>query len=140
MTRTYARDSISYDYESLLLKANDEPPTATYFEKADVWVVKLPTGGSFKVLPHQIVGKPDEVAQTEEALPDPEDLAFLRSVIDEPVVDHSPQGYIAKAQEAGMSVGELTDGEYTVQDGHVVASYLAPGSAEEDALLARFGV
>lgn len=145
--RTYDRDTLSYDYDSLVLKAAEVPPTATYFEKADIWVVKLPTGGSFKVLPHQIVGKVDEVAQVEAALPDPEDLAFLRSVI----VDHDTEvDYLKALQDeaatADISVDELTDGEYTERNGVVVPTYdednfevtRAAIVRAEDALLAKF--
>lgn len=53
MTRTYAREEIRWDISSLQALAALEPPQATYFEKADRWVVKQ-DGKSFAVRPEQI--------------------------------------------------------------------------------------
>ena len=53
MTRTYPRDEIRWDINELQRLAALEPPQATFFEKADRWVVKQ-DGKSFAVRPEQI--------------------------------------------------------------------------------------
>jgi hypothetical protein len=53
MTRKYDRELIRWDLEALRALAELDPPQATYFEKADRWVVKQ-DGKSFAVRPEQI--------------------------------------------------------------------------------------
>ena len=58
MTRIYPREEIKWDLDTLQALAALDPPQATYFEKADRWVVKQ-DGQSFAVRPEQIVDAQD---------------------------------------------------------------------------------
>lgn len=56
--RVYPRDEIRWDLDTLKALAELDPPQATYFEKADRWVVKQ-DGKSFAVKPEQIIDAQD---------------------------------------------------------------------------------
>jgi hypothetical protein len=59
MSRSYPRDEIKWDLDTLKALAALVPPQATYFEKADRWVVKQ-DGKSFGVRPEQIIEAVEE--------------------------------------------------------------------------------
>lgn len=78
MPRTYAREEIQWDIDTLKAMAAAEPPQATFFEKANRWVVKT-AEGSFGVKPEQIVDLSDDGRYDDG--PDP-DLAYERYLED----------------------------------------------------------
>lgn len=136
-TRTYDREIIRYDRATIDILV--EQGRAVYFPGLPGYVIdkKIP------VRDHQI----DEPAAVE-------DLTYLRSLIVDHDTDVDYRSELQRqAEAAGVSVEEFSDGEYTVVDGIAVlsrdaeddevarreaAGVLVPGSAEEDALLAKF--
>ncbi len=135
-TRLYDREIVRYDRAAIDILV--EQGRAEYFPGLPGYVIDKKT----PVRNHQI----DEPAAVE-------DLAYLRSVIAE---DYPHDHYLATAEAEGISVDELTDGEYYVgSDGHVVSAeeeyleskisdaednkYTGYGEADEDYLFAKFG-
>lgn len=73
MVRIYDRQTLSWD--QALLDLAVESGDATYFEKADVYVVKTATG-SFAVRRHQVVDsgpQPEVIVDDHEDGPDPDE-------------------------------------------------------------------
>lgn len=94
MTRTYDRDTLRYDADMLAVLAADGH--ATYFEKANTWVVKLPEGGSVAVRAHQVVTyEPEDDNAAEAQLADHDAVEEL-TMIQTPVsVDEGRQRQIS---------------------------------------------
>ena len=93
MTRTYARNELTWDLDDVLALVEAGQAKAFPSPAGTNYVVKI-DGSSFAIRAHQIVNLPAL------DLPDPEDLSYLREVIAEPVTPMT--GYQGK---------EIYDGE-----------------------------
>lgn len=137
MTRTYDRETILWEQADL--DALEVAGRAIRFPGLPGWVVDK----KFAVRDHQIIVLEPVISDEKHQA----NLDFLYGKI----VDHDTdvdyrQALQAEAEAKDVSVEELTDGEYILEDGIPVPAYESPEDTraaiirEENALLARFGV
>lgn len=134
MTRTYERQTITYDRTLIDVALADGIAKAFETAKGTFYVLKTDQG-TFKVTQDQILDADYEP----EFDPDAAYERFLETrYSDEHRAEEAVERangaldyYEAKAAAEGISVGEYTDGEY---------ESFGPDSAAEAALLAKFGL
>ena len=119
----YAREAATYTQAEI--DAAVAAGTAKFFEAAGIYVLKRPEGGSVKVTRDQIVAPFEDDNAAEAALADAE--AYFG-------IDEDQAYYEAKADAQGISVEELTDGEYRDSRTQTRASR----AARIDELMARW--
>ncbi|QZE10396.1 hypothetical protein SEA_SCOOBYDOOBYDOO_45 [Mycobacterium phage ScoobyDoobyDoo] len=115
MTTRYAREARTFTQAEIDALVAEGTARSYSTLIGQIYVVKLAEGGSIKVTADQIVAPVVEDDNAAEAwLADQDELDYLRSKI----VDHDTEvDYLetlcAKADAQGVSVEELTDGEYS---------------------------